>query len=259
MEKHLLIVDDEPAIVSALKRLLRKCDFSIRTANSADEALKAMEEFPAAVILSDYQMPKVNGLQLLTAVADRWPATIRLILTGSNDSEEVFKGDVVHHVLEKPWSSSHLIETLDQVFASGKVGLSGAGAQATPANDHSDLSAISSIDLIDQQAIEQLAEDVTEQTFPELVLLFIQSTEQRLSQLENAVQQQTVHSSLVDTRRQLHTLASSMALYGLARCAKYARYYEHAPADEIEQHLAQFSKLSRESIAAFNRYVASRT
>jgi response regulator RpfG family c-di-GMP phosphodiesterase len=278
MDKHLLIVDDEPAIVAALKRLLRKCGYSIRTANSAEQALQMMHELPAKVVLSDYQMPQVNGLQLLEKIALQWPDTTRLILTGSNDCEESLTGNVVHKVLEKPWSSDLLIDILEQAFLLDKADLStnethnagslinidqiSEGMSVEPIEEQESelpsFSAISAVALIDIDAIEQLISDVSEEGFPELAELFIQSIEPRLDELAQVSQQKSVQSNIEIVRRQLHTVASSMALYGLARCGQYARYYERAPVSEIEQHLARFVKQSRESITAFNEHMSTR-
>lgn len=64
-----LIVDDEPHVLSALRRQLRS-QFSVETASGGREALARIAEAqPFAVVLSDDQMPEMNGAALLAAVA----------------------------------------------------------------------------------------------------------------------------------------------------------------------------------------------
>lgn len=87
MNNNVLFVDDEPNVLSAIKRHLRK-KFCIRTAQSGAEALKLMKhDGPFAVIISDMRMPEMNGIQLLAKVKDIAPETVRMMLTGNADQE----------------------------------------------------------------------------------------------------------------------------------------------------------------------------
>jgi response regulator RpfG family c-di-GMP phosphodiesterase len=85
MNGKILFVDDESNILDGLRRLLGR-EFSIDTAGSGELALNALQESgPFAVVVSDMRMPGMNGVQLLTRVRERWPETVRLMLTGNSD------------------------------------------------------------------------------------------------------------------------------------------------------------------------------
>jgi response regulator RpfG family c-di-GMP phosphodiesterase len=85
MNAKILLVDDETNILDGLRRLLGK-EFSIETATSGEMGLSVlMESGPFAVVVSDMRMPGMNGVQFLTKVRERWPDTVRLMLTGNAD------------------------------------------------------------------------------------------------------------------------------------------------------------------------------
>ena len=85
MNDKILLVDDEVKVLAAIKRQLRK-KFSIETAQSGEEALKIIDEKgPFAVIVSDYHMPGMNGIDFLCRVKSVDPDTVRMMLTGSAD------------------------------------------------------------------------------------------------------------------------------------------------------------------------------
>jgi len=85
MNEKILFVDDEPNLLDGLRRLLGK-EFSIETANGGEAGLNLLAESgPFAVVMSDMRMPGMNGVQFLSAVRQRWPDTVRLMLTGNSD------------------------------------------------------------------------------------------------------------------------------------------------------------------------------
>src|SRR5210317_392617 len=85
MNDKILLVDDEPKVLAAIKRQLRK-EFRFETALSGEEALKIIDEKgPFAVVVSDYKMPGMNGIDFLCKVKTVDPDTVRMMLTGSAD------------------------------------------------------------------------------------------------------------------------------------------------------------------------------
>lgn len=111
MTEKILFVDDEENILHSIKRELRK-RFNIHTANSGIKALDILkDEGPFAVIVSDMRMPVMDGIQLLAAVKDQYPETVRLMLTGNADqetaTEAVNKGQIFRF-LNKPCPTSTL-------------------------------------------------------------------------------------------------------------------------------------------------------
>jgi len=110
----LLVVDDEPCILSTLAALLNN-EFEVLTANCADEAQKILVERQIDIILSDQRMPRTSGVQLMEWVRQRFPKTVRLLMTGYAELEEavdaINRGQVFRYIF-KPWRADELIETL---------------------------------------------------------------------------------------------------------------------------------------------------
>jgi sigma-B regulation protein RsbU (phosphoserine phosphatase) len=85
MKARILLVDDDPMLLAGLKRQLRR-EFQVVTASGAQEALAAMsDQGPFSVVVSDFRMPGMNGIELLSRVKDLNPDTVRMMLTGSTD------------------------------------------------------------------------------------------------------------------------------------------------------------------------------
>ena len=85
MKNKILLVDDDAMVLAGLKRQLRD-QFRIETALSGEEALKVIDEKgPFAVVVSDYYMPGMNGIDFLCKVKTVDPDTVRMMLTGSAD------------------------------------------------------------------------------------------------------------------------------------------------------------------------------
>jgi response regulator RpfG family c-di-GMP phosphodiesterase len=110
-----LLVDDEPRILAALRRVLRREGLELLTAAGAREALdvlarRAAEGRPVALVISDQKMPGQSGLELLEEVAHRHPATARIVLTGwpedIGDAERARLG--IRALLPKPWDDAEL-------------------------------------------------------------------------------------------------------------------------------------------------------
>jgi DNA-binding NtrC family response regulator len=110
----LLIVDDEPRILSALRRSLRREPFEVVAVETSREALHHLETLPVDIILSDHKMPGMTGVQLLAAASQLRPNAPRILITGW--TEEIPPEDMeaigVFAVLNKPWDDAELKETL---------------------------------------------------------------------------------------------------------------------------------------------------
>lgn len=107
----LLLVDDEPSILASLRRLLRSEGYVLHTADSGAAALEVLQREPVDVVLSDMRMPGMSGAQLLEQVRQRWPTTMRLLLTGYADInatvEAINRGEIYRY-LNKPWDDQEL-------------------------------------------------------------------------------------------------------------------------------------------------------
>ncbi|PTV95497.1 two-component system response regulator HupR/HoxA [Rhodobacter aestuarii] len=107
----ILLVDDEPHSLSAMKLALED-DFDILTAKGAAEALAILEEEWVQVIICDQRMPGRTGVDFLTEVRERWPETVRVILTGYTDSASMMTAineAGIHQFLTKPWHPEQLL------------------------------------------------------------------------------------------------------------------------------------------------------
>ncbi len=116
MERHkILIVDDEEKILKSLCRLLMNENYEIKTANSAEEGLAILKEFPAQLIISDNMMPGMTGIEFFKKVADLYPDTIRIILTGRADTKitvaSINKGEIFRFLI-KPCNGVELNITI---------------------------------------------------------------------------------------------------------------------------------------------------
>lgn len=116
MRERILIVDDEKNVLHAFRRSLWDM-YSIATALSGREALKIIEEEdPFTVIISDYKMPGIDGIELLSQVKEIDPHMVRIMLTGYPHREVALdamdKGQVFQF-LTKPCSSKQLIEAIE--------------------------------------------------------------------------------------------------------------------------------------------------
>lgn len=116
---RLLCVDDEPNILSALRRLLRPHGYQVTVAGSGAEALGIMEDQVFDLVISDMRMPEMDGAQFLEQVKRRWPDSIRLLLTGYADVtstvDAINKGEIYRYI-SKPWDDNELLLTVRQAL-----------------------------------------------------------------------------------------------------------------------------------------------
>ncbi|MCP4178585.1 MAG: response regulator [bacterium] len=115
--KTVLCVDDEPVILNSLKRLLRKENYDILTAKSGKEALTLLEEHSIDLVISDHRMPEMTGVDLLKKVKELYPGTIRIILSGYADFENVVEAindGEIYKFCSKPWENSELKTTISK-------------------------------------------------------------------------------------------------------------------------------------------------
>jgi response regulator RpfG family c-di-GMP phosphodiesterase len=111
----ILLVDDEENLLSGLKRQLRN-DFKVTTAAGGAAALEALDEHgPFAVVVSDMQMPEMNGVEVLEAFKERAQETVRMMLTGNADQEtatHAINTGNIFRFFSKPCATEDLVEGL---------------------------------------------------------------------------------------------------------------------------------------------------
>lgn len=117
----LLLVDDEPNILSALQRLFRRDGYTILATDSAEEALNILARQPVDVILSDQRMPGMSGVEFLRRVKETHPETMRIVLSGYTDLQfitDAINEGAIYKFLTKPWDDAQLREQVQEAFRS---------------------------------------------------------------------------------------------------------------------------------------------
>ena len=116
MSQKILLVDDDPNILQGFKRQLRK-QFQIETALGGKEGLEAVvKSGPFAVIVSDMQMPEMDGIQFLNAVRQVAPDSVRVMLTGNADQKtatDAVNDGHIFRFLTKPCSPEAFSKSLE--------------------------------------------------------------------------------------------------------------------------------------------------
>lgn len=108
----ILCVDDEPGILSAISRTFLDQNYRILTAQNPEEGLQVLrKDGPVQVVISDFRMPGMNGVEFLRQVRAAWPDTVRMILSGFADVDAILaavnEGQIYKFIL-KPWNPDDL-------------------------------------------------------------------------------------------------------------------------------------------------------
>lgn len=117
---RILFVDDERNVLKSLERLFLDEDYEIMTANSGQEGLEILEQSgPFQLIVSDYRMPSMNGVDFLTEVCRRWPETERIILSGYADTAAIVAAineGRIYKFIAKPWNDVDLLHSIRETL-----------------------------------------------------------------------------------------------------------------------------------------------
>ncbi|ARN73215.1 HD domain-containing phosphohydrolase [Oceanicoccus sagamiensis] len=119
-QQTLLLVDDEKNVLNALRRLFYGADYQVVTASSGEEALLMMEQYSPDMIISDVRMPGMNGVELLVHIAEKYPDTERVLLTGYSDIEstiDAINSGGISQYIQKPWNDEKLLKLVDKTLS----------------------------------------------------------------------------------------------------------------------------------------------
>ena len=119
MSYRILLVDDEPLVIEALKRTLIRKSYDILSAGSAAEALLLLDRESVDVVVSDEMMPGMPGSDFLGEVSSRFPATIRIILTGHPNLDTALRAINKGHIYQfliKPCTGAELDLTIKRAL-----------------------------------------------------------------------------------------------------------------------------------------------
>jgi HD-like signal output (HDOD) protein/CheY-like chemotaxis protein len=117
--KRILFVDDEPKVLDGLKRMLysyRK-DWDMVFVSSGEQALQQLSQDHFDVLITDMRMPGMNGIDLLTQVVQRHPQVVRMVLSGTADTEITLSSvTLAHQYLAKPCDAGALRATVERAL-----------------------------------------------------------------------------------------------------------------------------------------------
>lgn len=112
----ILCVDDEVNVLRALERMFMDDDYEILTCSSAEEGLATLEKVqPIHIVISDYRMPIMNGVDFLREVCKHWPDTIRIVLSGYADTAAIVSAindGQIYKFIPKPWNEDEVRVTI---------------------------------------------------------------------------------------------------------------------------------------------------
>nr|WP_315397965.1 HD domain-containing phosphohydrolase [uncultured Duganella sp.] len=108
----LLCVDDEPNILSSLRRLFRANGYRVLTAESGALGLEVLANEAVDLVISDMRMPEMDGARFLAQVRARWPDTLRILLTGYSDIQSIqdaINCGEIYRYITKPWDDGDVL------------------------------------------------------------------------------------------------------------------------------------------------------
>lgn len=110
--EKILCVDDEPNILSSLRRLFRSHGYQILVAQSGKEGLEILSKEPVGLVISDMRMPEMDGAQFLEQVRCDYPDCVRILLTGFSEVHSIVaainRGEI-HRYITKPWDENDIL------------------------------------------------------------------------------------------------------------------------------------------------------
>jgi response regulator RpfG family c-di-GMP phosphodiesterase len=116
----ILCVDDEPGILSALRRLFRARGYQVCSAESGRAGLALLQTQAVDLVISDMRMPEMDGVEFLAQVRQRWPDSVRLLLTGYADIgtviEAINRGEIYRYIT-KPWDDDEMALIVREALA----------------------------------------------------------------------------------------------------------------------------------------------
>jgi response regulator RpfG family c-di-GMP phosphodiesterase len=204
---RVLVVDDEASIRVLLQAMLEREGFSVVTAEDAPRALESARDEEFAVIISDYRMKPIDGLEFLKIISQTQPHTTRLMVTGFADVQlmvDAINNGQVYRFLMKPFARDELVDAV----RSGTQRYQDSRHAATLEMDVASMN--EELKRVNASLAEQLAQDETRKHELERLNDALHENLQRSVQLcLHALQ--TFHPSLDVNARRVQALCTAMA------------------------------------------------
>ncbi len=118
-EVTILFVDDEQNVLNAIKRVFIDENYAVLGASSGSEGLALFDKHQIQVVVSDYRMPGMNGIEFLSEVNKRWPETVKIVLSGFADISTIVTAvneGQIYKFIPKPWNDDDLKLTISNAL-----------------------------------------------------------------------------------------------------------------------------------------------
>jgi response regulator RpfG family c-di-GMP phosphodiesterase len=119
MERKLLLVDDDESSLKTLVMYLGKNDYTLLTATGCSEAFDILKKQNINVVVSDFRMPDMNGIDFLKEVSRYWPDTVRIIISGYIELNlliDAFNNEIISKFIPKPWIDYNIRKIINDSF-----------------------------------------------------------------------------------------------------------------------------------------------
>ena len=205
---RLLLVDDEPSVLSALRRLFRLQGYTTDQATGGAAGLELMSEQPFDLVISDMRMPEMDGATFLEAVRQQHPSTVRILLTGYADIAStvaaINRGEI-HRYITKPWDDNDLLLVVDEALQRRALERQNAELQALTQAQNLELQTLNQS--LEARVAARTAELEASNLKLEDNLLLLADTHRQLAKAHEEVQQNftmavTIFAGLLEMRQE---------------------------------------------------------
>jgi CheY-like chemotaxis protein len=107
---RVLVVDDYAPMADHLAKVLCKAEYEAVAVYSAEEALRVAEQLPPQALITDIMMPGMNGVELVCAFGEKFPACRSVLMTATQLLPELFVGGIRVRVLQKPFEVDEVLQ-----------------------------------------------------------------------------------------------------------------------------------------------------
>lgn len=114
-----LVVDDDANMRTTVKRMLRGLGLELALCEGPEQALKVFEEREVALLITDFMMPLMDGIELLALVRQTWPGTRTIMMTGTQDmrvAADAVNRRLVDFFVTKPWQDEQFRQLVSQAL-----------------------------------------------------------------------------------------------------------------------------------------------
>ncbi len=182
LELTAIIIDDDVNLLNLTSEVLKQNNYKVLAFNNAEEALEAIQKTPFDFVITDIQMPQIDGFlfleKLKTATDSQYSNQPIIAVTGRTDLDGEFYAKAgFSYVVRKPYSPAQLLQTINVIFTNGELPL---------LDDHFHESVIDSKKTYSLESLQSFLSD-EDNALNELLIIFKESTIENLKLLEAGI------------------------------------------------------------------------